>query len=114
MTDEKCKVTGCHEGLKLCLANKVSRKTLWIAILAIGIPLFTAGLLVWAGQESDPLRYVKREEMARHEKETVGVQVTIRHIQKAIDEINVGQNGVRRDIKDTQGDIKEILRHLRK
>ena len=101
-----CKSPKCHERLTLCLQKKVSKKTLWAGLCVIGIPLLVTGIKVWSGQETDPLRYVEKKEMARHGKEVAGIKATVNHLIKDIREIKVGQ-------REAQKDIKEILRYMR-
>lgn len=88
------------------IREKVSYKV-WSAILfAIAIPVVVTGIKVWSGQETDHLRYVEKSEMIEYGKEQARLRVAMEHMKKDIEDIKGGQ-------KETQKDIKEILRHMR-
>ena len=91
--------------LKTCAGGKVSRKTL-AAFLGPVILIVGIGIAVWAGQESDHLRYVPIKEGAKHARDISNVQEQARHIFQDLKEIKRHQTEQRRD-------TKEILRHLR-
>lgn len=50
--------------LKICVGKKINKKVVWIIFAVIGLPLLITGIRVWSGQESDPLRYATRNELA--------------------------------------------------
>ena len=104
MTD--CEHPKCHEAIRLCLKDKVSKKAMWTAIIVIGFPLLITGVKVWSQQEGDKLRYSTKEEAAKFRERQSEIAETVRSINKDIDEIKKSQEENRRD-------VKEILRFLR-
>jgi len=93
--------------MKMCISKKVSKKTIWIALIALGLPLFITGIKVWSQQESDSLRYAAKAEMATHELRITEMQVVVKHLAEDIQEIKDGQAEARED-------RREILRQLEK
>ena len=103
---DDCKSPECHEKMKLFINKKVSKKTVWIAIIALGLPLLLTGVRVWSQQESDHLRYADKDDMVRMEKAQTELQTIVKHMRDDIQGIKNGQG-------EAQKDIKEILRYLR-
>ena len=104
MTD--CEHPKCHEAFKLCLAKKVSKKAVWIAIIAIGLPLLATGVKVWSRQEADHLRFAEKKDLVECEREQTELQSAVKHMKGDLEEIRHSQVEARKD-------IKEILRYLR-
>ena len=84
----------------------VTKKSLWIAVVVIALPLFGIGAKVWSEQEADPLRYVNKTAFKACTNDISKLETSVVYIQKDLDTI-------KRNQLETQRDVKEILRHLR-
>ena len=104
MTD--CEHPKCHEHLKICMSKLVTKKAMWIVVVAFGLPLFITGVKVWSEQTSDHLRYVEKTTMAKHEKESAIMKEVVRHMAEDLKEVKANQKEVSRD-------VKEMLRYMR-
>lgn len=97
--------------LKACVGTKIGKKALWIALVALGLPLLITGIKVWSQQEADHLRYVEKTEMATHKDNMTKLQIVVEHL--AVD-----VRDLRKDFKESQDNAKkdrqEILRRLGK
>ena len=103
---DDCESPKCHERMTLCINKKVSKKTVWVAIIALGLPLLLTGVRVWSQQEADHLRYADKGDMVRMEKSQTELQTIVKHMRDDTQGIKNGQG-------EAQKDIKEIRRYLR-
>ena len=122
-----CQTPKCHEAmllklkgkadkkevqnLKTCTAKNVPKKALWIALVALGLPLLITGIKVWSQQESDHLRYVEKTEMAEHKDNMTKIQVVVEHLAEDMRNLRKDFN---RNQDDAKRDRQEILRRLKK
>lgn len=74
-------------GLLGCLRKFVTKKAVWIAITAIGIPLIATGIKVWSGQEHAPLRYASKAEITEFRSDLAALQANQRYFKETMDEI---------------------------
>jgi len=101
-----CEHPKCHEHLKICMSKLVTKKAMWIVVVAFGLPLFITGVKVWSEQTSDHLRYVEKTEMIKHEKATAELKGVVTHMINDMAEIKANQ-------KENRSDVKEMLRYMR-
>ena len=106
MPSVKCEHPTCHEAMKLCIGKMVSKKAMWVVLLAFGVPIFVSGVKVWSQQAADNLRYASKDEVASCRTNQTKIGETVRHMGVDIEEIKTSQH-------ETQRDVKEILRYMR-
>jgi len=87
-------------GLIGCLDKYVTRKTLWIALLAIGIPLFGTGVIIWADNRGFKDVYVKKENLQLVKDRVTINESRFQFIREAIVRIETAQSQMRADIKE--------------
>ena len=87
-------------GMIGCLSKYVTRKTLWIALLAIGIPIFAAGLIIWADNRSFGQIYVKKDALQLVKDRVTINESRFQFIREAIVRIETAQSVMQKDIKE--------------
>ena len=105
----KGKVTHTEfNGLKTCSGKKVSKRFMICLASPIAV-LLGIGIIVWAGQESDHLRFMPIDGMDKYiEKQITQEQVLI-HIKEDLAEIKDAQRAWQ---EENRKDMGEILRRL--
>ena len=103
MTD--CEHPKCHEHLKICMSKLVTKKAMWIVVVAFGLPLFITGVKVWSDQTTDHLRYVEKTEMVKYSKDLVIIQETVKHTANDVKALKDSQ-------KEVSQDVKEVLKRM--
>ena len=106
IADGNCEHPKCHEHLKVCMGKMVTKRTMWAALIVLGLPLLVTGVKVWSQQESDHLRYADRESLIEHSERLTKQEMAVKHMADDIKDIQINQQEARKD-------IKEILRYMR-
>ena len=106
MPSVKCEHPTCHEAMKMCIHKMVTKKAMWIAVLALGVPIFVSGVKVWSQQEADILRFADKGEVAQCKTNQTKLDEKVLHMNVDLIEIKTSQH-------ETQRDVKEILRYMR-
>ena len=115
MTD--CNSPKCHEGITSELGKLVSKKTVWVFLAVIGIPLLVTGVQVWSQQEADyirfaqakievDLKYATKESVEECKRQLVESKTIQRNILEDLEDLKEGQ-------REASKDIKEVLKYLR-
>jgi len=84
-----------HNQLGRQVAEKMPKAWLrwvWLAIVAIVLPLAAAGLNVWSGQASDRLRYAHKEELTQCRIRIERLEESDRYLRRDLDEIKTNVN----------------------
>lgn len=116
MTDE-CPDLKCHEDLmmkmynlkedlKQCINLKVGKVSVWVALVAVGLPLLGINLTIWSEVSHAEKIYVTKEEMKKHADDITACKELMKRLPGDIEQI-------RKDLQDNAEDTKEILRYLR-
>jgi len=116
VTDE-CPNPKCHEDILMRIVNakndlkesiqsKVSKHAIWIALVVIGIPLFSINLTIWSEVSHAEKIYITKDEMQKHIEDITACKEVMKQLPHDIEQI-------RKDLKDNAEDTKEILRYLR-
>ena len=98
-----------HDKLRLEVAGKMPKTWLrwwWVGFAAVGIPLFTAAIGVWSGQQSDILRYADRNIVTEN-------KIRLTKLEEFRGTISREISQVRHDIDNIQMNVNEILKLLR-
>jgi len=101
-----CKSPSCHAAILACLAKKVSKRTVWVVCLSVGIPLFGVGAGVWSETKNMKDKFISVREMEPHIK-------TMESNKAAVQRLPGDINKLQTDVNEVQKDIKEILRYMR-
>lgn len=104
-----CPDSKCREDLSGKIQRLVKKKTVarvakWASLPFFG--LLSYGVVLWAQQEADPLRYTTKRTMAAHVAQNRETRAIVDNLVKHRDEDRIVQ-------REIQSDIKEILRYMR-
>lgn len=89
-----------HKRIVDCLNKKMSKKTVLVVALSIGIPLFGVGAGVWSETRTMKDKYVTVREMEPHIKNIEASKTVINQIPKEIEKIQAGQHENAKGIND--------------
>ncbi len=107
---DKCADRDCQKDLLKRIGRRVKKKTVVRVAKWCGLPLIGLlgyGLLLYAQQEADPLRYTTKKVFSAHVAENAKTKATVDNIR----EVQREARAVQREI---QSDVKEILRYMRR
>jgi len=112
-----CPDPGCREDLLMQISAKVSKHAVWIAMIAVGLPLLGINVGVWSEVSHSADKYATKTEINQHSRDLTACKEWIKRLPQDIRDIKTDIKDLREDMqeqqKDTAKDIKEILRHLR-
>jgi len=103
---KKCE-SDCREELLGLIHGRISKRVFWVLLAAFGLSIGTTGIKVWSKQESDSLRYANKAEMST-------VRETQSIVKNDINRIKEDLNYLKEIQRETQGDVKEILKYMGK
>lgn len=86
-------------GIVGCMKQFVKKKTVWIALIAIGIPLIVTGIKVWSSQEQSVLKYATIECITDLDKRITRNEDRFEYIDATMTRIERIQNEIKKEIK---------------
>jgi len=91
-------------GVVGCMKKMVTKKAAWTGFLLIGIPLLITGVKVWSGQNADPLKYAKKEDVIELQIRASLIEERYAHISEALKRLEKKLDETKKDL------LKEIER----
>jgi len=76
----------------------------WLGFVALGIPLLTAALGVWSGQQADVLKYAAKEELVKSQIRIERLENNVTYIQQDLRDIKDGMTEVLKYVRRDRGD----------
>jgi len=108
--DLSCPDTECKIEMGKRIGRRLKKSTVAKVSAWCGLPLLALlgyGVILWAQQEADPLRYTTKQTFSAHVADNAKTKAVVDNMREAQRE----GRAVQREI---QSDVKEILRYMRK